>query len=98
MGQDASYSGQTNEGYSNMAEGLLTSSFIMKSGVSIHSSFQSEPLLPDDQPSGPVTFKLIFSSLVAVCGSYVYGHAVGYSSPAESGIVEDLGLTTAQVL
>ncbi|XP_031283986.1 sugar transporter ERD6-like 5 [Pistacia vera] len=48
------------------------------------------------EPSGPVTFKLVFSSLVAVCGSYVYGHAVGYSSPAESGIVDDLGLTTAQ--
>ncbi|XP_044483761.1 sugar transporter ERD6-like 5 [Mangifera indica] len=77
-----------------MAEGLLTSSFIMKSGVSIH-SFHSEPLLPDE-PSGPVTSKLIFSSVVAVCGSYVYGHAVGYSSPAESGIVDDLGLTTAQ--
>ncbi|GAB2211535.1 hypothetical protein Droror1_Dr00024850 [Drosera rotundifolia] len=39
---------------------------------------------------------LIMSSLVAVCGSYVFGSAVGYSSPAESGIIADLGLSVAE--
>ncbi|WCJ43213.1 Major facilitator superfamily protein [Euphorbia peplus] len=39
---------------------------------------------------------LVFSALVAVCGSYVFGTSLGYSSPAETGIVDELGLTTAQ--
>ncbi|GAV63222.1 Sugar_tr domain-containing protein, partial [Cephalotus follicularis] len=38
---------------------------------------------------------LIFSTLVAVCGSFAAGCASGYSSPAESGIIEDLGLSVA---
>ncbi|KAK4851134.1 hypothetical protein QYF36_012658 [Acer negundo] len=46
--------------------------------------------------SSPITFKVCFSSLVAVCSSYVYGHAVGYSSPAQEGIMEDLGITSKQ--
>ncbi|KAK3418502.1 hypothetical protein EUGRSUZ_H04438 [Eucalyptus grandis] len=39
---------------------------------------------------------VLFSSLVAVCGSYVFGNAVGYSSPAETGIMDDLGLSLAE--
>ncbi|XP_044482491.1 sugar transporter ESL1-like [Mangifera indica] len=42
-----------------------------------------------------VTAVLVFSTLVAVCGFFCYGFAVGYSSPAESGIMEDLGLSIA---
>ncbi|GAB2234342.1 hypothetical protein Droror1_Dr00003590 [Drosera rotundifolia] len=37
------------------------------------------------------------STLVAICGSYQFGSNVGYSSPTESGITEDLGLTTSEV-
>ncbi|XP_044482166.1 sugar transporter ESL1-like [Mangifera indica] len=42
-----------------------------------------------------VTAVLVFSTLVAVCGFFCYGFAVGYSSPVESGIMEDLGLSIA---
>ncbi|KAJ6434366.1 hypothetical protein OIU84_017966 [Salix udensis] len=38
---------------------------------------------------------LVFSSFVSLWGSFSYGCAVGYSSPAESGIMEDLGLSVA---
>ncbi|XP_044482492.1 sugar transporter ESL1-like [Mangifera indica] len=49
--------------------------------------------LPPSRSS--VTAVLVFSTLVAVCGFFCYGFAVGYSSPAESGIMEDLGLSIA---
>ncbi|XP_020540483.1 sugar transporter ERD6-like 5 [Jatropha curcas] len=49
-----------------------------------------------EQYSSSVTPILVFTTSVAVSGSYVFGNAVGYSSPAESGIVDDLGLTTAE--
>ncbi|CAN0920692.1 Sugar transporter ERD6-like 17 [Linum grandiflorum] len=43
----------------------------------------------------PVTPAVIFSTLVAVCGSFTYGCAMSYSSPAQAGITEDLGLSIA---
>ncbi|GER45375.1 major facilitator superfamily protein [Striga asiatica] len=46
--------------------------------------------------SGSATAVLVFSTFVAVSGSYVFGCAVGYSSPAQPGILGDLGLTLAQ--
>lgn len=45
----------------------------------------------------PATGVLVLSTAVAVCGSYTYGAAVGYTSPAESGIMADLDLTLAEV-
>ncbi|KAL8143118.1 hypothetical protein V2J09_016150 [Rumex salicifolius] len=36
------------------------------------------------------------ATLVAVCGSYEFGACAGYSSPTQSAITEDLGLTTAE--
>ncbi|KAE9459077.1 hypothetical protein C3L33_09029, partial [Rhododendron williamsianum] len=39
---------------------------------------------------------VVLSTLVAVFGSYVFGSAVGYSSPAQSGIMDDLGLSVAE--
>ncbi|KAE8675351.1 Pentatricopeptide repeat (PPR) superfamily protein [Hibiscus syriacus] len=36
---------------------------------------------------------LFFSTFVAVCGSFCYGSSLGYSSPAENGIMEDLDLS-----
>lgn len=41
------------------------------------------------------TTYVVLSTLVAVSGSYVFGSAVGFSSPAQSGIMEDLGLSLA---
>ncbi|BAT88030.1 Sugar transporter ERD6-like 5 [Vigna angularis] len=44
--------------------------------------------------SVPIT--LILTTLVAVFGSYVFGSAIGYSSPTQSGIMRDLNLGVAQ--
>uniref|UniRef100_A0A7N2LAP8 Major facilitator superfamily (MFS) profile domain-containing protein n=1 Tax=Quercus lobata TaxID=97700 RepID=A0A7N2LAP8_QUELO len=46
--------------------------------------------------SSSATGVVVLSTLVAVSGSYVFGTAVGYSSPAQSGIMDDLGLTVAE--
>ncbi|CAB4315546.1 unnamed protein product [Prunus armeniaca] len=46
--------------------------------------------------SSSATTMVVLSSLVAVSGSYVFGSAVGYSSPARSGVMDDLGLTVAE--
>ncbi|KAL3375798.1 hypothetical protein AABB24_002661 [Solanum stoloniferum] len=43
----------------------------------------------------PITFVLLLSTFAAACGSISYGFAVGYSSPAEAGIMDDLGLSLA---
>ncbi|KAK3433788.1 hypothetical protein EUGRSUZ_D01065 [Eucalyptus grandis] len=65
-------------------DGLPTSSLLPRNS--------SNPKASSD-PS--VTPLVVFSTLVAVCGSFATGCASGYSSPAESGIMEDLGLSTA---
>ncbi|KMT13553.1 hypothetical protein BVRB_4g083280 [Beta vulgaris subsp. vulgaris] len=44
---------------------------------------------------GGATFVLFFSVFIAICGSFVCGCAMGYSSPVQSGIVADLRLSTA---
>ncbi|KAB1202301.1 Sugar transporter ERD6-like 5 [Morella rubra] len=46
--------------------------------------------------SASATGAVVLSTLVAVSGSYVFGSAVGYSSPAQTGIISDLGLTVAE--
>ncbi|KAI4338531.1 hypothetical protein MLD38_023578 [Melastoma candidum] len=46
--------------------------------------------------SSVVTPILIFSALVAVCCPFASGSASGYSSPTESAIMEDLGLSVEQ--
>ncbi|KAL6272793.1 hypothetical protein ACE6H2_023485 [Prunus campanulata] len=42
-----------------------------------------------------VTFVVVLSTLVALCGSFTFGCATGYSSAAESGIMEELDITVA---
>ncbi|RWR93662.1 Sugar/inositol transporter [Cinnamomum micranthum f. kanehirae] len=39
---------------------------------------------------------VVFCTTVAVSGSYVFGSAVGYSSPAQLGIMNDLGLSLSE--
>ncbi|KAK7284314.1 hypothetical protein RJT34_19059 [Clitoria ternatea] len=46
--------------------------------------------------TGSVPPVLILTTLVAVSGSYVFGSAVGYSSPSQIGIIDDLNLSVAQ--
>ncbi|XP_009591065.1 sugar transporter ERD6-like 5 isoform X2 [Nicotiana tomentosiformis] len=43
-----------------------------------------------------VTANVVLSSSVAACGYFAYGFAVGYASPAQSGIMDDLGLSIAE--
>ncbi|KAJ6682935.1 SUGAR TRANSPORTER ERD6-LIKE 1-RELATED [Salix koriyanagi] len=65
----------------------------------------SSPLLPGEKSTSSsatrnqhsITPVLVCSTLVALCGSFTYGCSVGYSSPAESGIMEDLGLSVSAV-
>ncbi|XP_058752946.1 sugar transporter ERD6-like 5 [Vicia villosa] len=49
-----------------------------------------------EEASSAPTSILILSTLVAVSGSYVFGSAIGYSSPAQSGIMDDLNLGVAE--
>ncbi|XP_071703153.1 sugar transporter ERD6-like 5 [Rutidosis leptorrhynchoides] len=47
----------------------------------------------NDSASVVATRVVVLSTLVAVSGSYVFGSAVGFSSPAQTGIMEDLNLS-----
>ncbi|KAK9919723.1 hypothetical protein M0R45_028304 [Rubus argutus] len=47
----------------------------------------------DGESSSPVTSVVVLSTSIALCASLSIGFAIGYSSAAESGILEDLGLT-----
>ncbi|KAI9161084.1 hypothetical protein LWI28_014298 [Acer negundo] len=51
----------------------------------------------DDEIGGDssATPVVVFSTLVAICSSFCTGCGTGYSSPAESGIMEDLGLSVS---
>ncbi|KAK1423683.1 hypothetical protein QVD17_18990 [Tagetes erecta] len=46
--------------------------------------------------SSPATGVLVFSTFVAVCGSFVYGSAIGFSSPAQTGMMDDFGMSLAE--
>ncbi|GKV08913.1 hypothetical protein SLEP1_g20482 [Rubroshorea leprosula] len=70
-------------------DGLLPSSSLLAPNPRMI----SEVDLIDSDSS--VTFVVIFGTMVAVCGSFCLGCSTGFSSPAESGIKEDLGLSTA---
>ncbi|KAI7733703.1 hypothetical protein M8C21_020686 [Ambrosia artemisiifolia] len=50
----------------------------------------------DSRPPAAATAVLVFSTLVAVCASFVYGSAVGFSSPAQTGMMDDLGLSVEE--
>ncbi|KAK8633726.1 hypothetical protein V6N13_014564 [Hibiscus sabdariffa] len=84
-----------------MEEGLLTGRFGPPSETKPSSNGAgggspngnlNVPSAPADSSLTPV---LVFSTFVAVCGSFCYGCSLGYSSPAEKGIVEDLGLSVS---
>ncbi|PPD93231.1 hypothetical protein GOBAR_DD09824 [Gossypium barbadense] len=50
----------------------------------------------NNHASTSVTITVVFSTMVAISGAYAFGNAVGYSSPAKSGIMEDLGLSLSE--
>ncbi|KAJ4786382.1 Major facilitator superfamily protein [Rhynchospora pubera] len=55
-----------------------------------------EPLLETRKSSHTVPLVVVTSTAVAVAGSFVFGISVGYSSPAQTGIMLDLGLSLAE--
>ncbi|KAL4353486.1 hypothetical protein GQ457_06G020430 [Hibiscus cannabinus] len=84
-----------------MEEGLLTSRSLLppngtkptSNGSGGDDSLTDDLNLPSPPASSSVTPVLFFSTFVAVCGSFCYGCSIGYSSPAKTGIMEDLGLS-----
>ncbi|PON64398.1 Sugar/inositol transporter [Parasponia andersonii] len=50
---------------------------------------------PNEDKSSSATPFVVFNTLVALCGALCNGCIVGYSSPAQSGIMEDLDLSVA---
>ncbi|XP_048136667.1 sugar transporter ERD6-like 5 [Rhodamnia argentea] len=75
-----------------LAEDGFPTSPLLPEEVSAHGSHGSSITSSSD---AAVTPFVVFSTLVAVSSSFVMGCATGYSSPAESGIMEDLGLSKA---
>ncbi|XP_017436036.1 sugar transporter ERD6-like 5 isoform X2 [Vigna angularis] len=73
------------------SEGSLNSTPLLsssKDGVDFHADEKSE--------ASEMTFMLVFTAVSATIGSYVFGYALGYSSPAQYGIVHDLHLSVAE--
>ncbi|KAK8633729.1 hypothetical protein V6N13_014567 [Hibiscus sabdariffa] len=84
----------------SMEEGLLTGSYGLPSetkpcrnGAGGGDSLTGNLTMPPLPATSSLTPVLFFSTFVSVCGSLSYGCAIGYSSPAKTGIMEDLGLS-----
>ncbi|XP_024438899.2 sugar transporter ERD6-like 5 isoform X2 [Populus trichocarpa] len=74
-------------------EGEISSPLLLKERTQIHGGGSGG----EEQRGGSsATTMVVLSTLVAVSGSYVFGSAIGYSSPTQSGIMEDLGLSVAE--
>ncbi|TXG65664.1 hypothetical protein EZV62_006939 [Acer yangbiense] len=79
-----------------MEEGLLGESLIIDEAKPLcRNGSSSATDMSERSSKSSTTAVVVLSTLVAVCGSFCYGCASGYSSPAESGIMEDLGLSVA---
>ncbi|CAL1407264.1 unnamed protein product [Linum trigynum] len=66
------------------------------SGQQLETGLLQPPASQNDIVGEGFTPAVVLSTLVAVCGSLATGCAYGYSSPAESGIIVDLGMSVAQ--
>uniref|UniRef100_UPI0005CA044C sugar transporter ERD6-like 5 n=1 Tax=Fragaria vesca subsp. vesca TaxID=101020 RepID=UPI0005CA044C len=84
------FSKESKRGEETMEERLLSGS---KSNINGASGDSSDVINPSGSSSA--TPVVVLSTLVALSGAFGYGCAIGYSSAAESGIIEDLGLTVA---
>ncbi|KAH9754754.1 Sugar transporter ERD6-like 5 [Citrus sinensis] len=82
----------------SVGEGLLDKPYQNYGTTSDCGDTASLPSIRNSSGSDATTAVVVFSTLVAVSGSFCYGIAVGYSSPAEAGIMEDLGLSIAAVM
>ncbi|XP_044499479.1 sugar transporter ERD6-like 5 isoform X5 [Mangifera indica] len=76
----------------SLEEGLLPGSSIPEpnGGIGDHSE------TTDYQIDSSTSLTVLFSTFIAICGFLVFGCCVGYSSPVESEIMEDLGLSVAE--
>ncbi|KAJ9180190.1 hypothetical protein P3X46_008466 [Hevea brasiliensis] len=83
-------------GREGIEEGEISSSLLVKDRSQIRG--RDDACVSGEVQSGgsSATTVLVISTLVAVSGSYVFGSAVGYSSPTQSGIMDDLGLSLAE--
>ncbi|TYJ11599.1 hypothetical protein E1A91_A11G287300v1 [Gossypium mustelinum] len=87
----------------NMEEGLLTSRYQLPPNETKPTSNGADGdgltdnlNMPSQPAASSLTLVLVFCTFVAVCGSFSYGCSLGYSSPAETGIMEDLDLSLAE--
>uniref|UniRef100_A0A1J3D6K2 Putative sugar transporter ERD6-like 13 n=1 Tax=Noccaea caerulescens TaxID=107243 RepID=A0A1J3D6K2_NOCCA len=66
--------------------------------VKIQEDIESDKgfLASDGDGDGPVTLLLLFTTFTALCGTFSYGTAAGFTSPAQSGIMEGLNLSLAE--
>ncbi|KAK8508853.1 hypothetical protein V6N12_034955 [Hibiscus sabdariffa] len=84
----------------SMEEGLLTGSYGLpnetkpsRNGAGGGDSLTDNLTMASLPATSSLTPVLFLSTFVSVCGSLSYGCAIGYSSPAKTGIMEDLGLS-----
>ncbi|KAJ0014738.1 hypothetical protein Pint_19950 [Pistacia integerrima] len=80
-------------GRESLEEGLLPSSSILEPAHIVSSIGNGDEIT--DQTDSSATPVVFFSTFITVCSYFAFGCATGYSSPAESGIMKDLGLSVA---
>ncbi|OAY42217.1 sugar transporter ERD6-like 5 [Manihot esculenta] len=83
-------------GRESIEEGELSSPLLLNDRSQIRG--RDDANVGGDGQSGgsSATTALVISTLVSVSGSYVFGSAVGYSSPTQAGITHDLDLSLAE--
>ncbi|KAA8545055.1 hypothetical protein F0562_019846 [Nyssa sinensis] len=84
-----------------MEEGIVTWSLLAEQKPGVDSNVGQHAGIAaggssSSSSSSSATAVVVLSTFVTCCGSFGYGCAYGYSSPAESGIMYDLGLSTAE--
>ncbi|KAL9450604.1 hypothetical protein AB3S75_012351 [Citrus x aurantiifolia] len=80
----------------SLEEGLIAkSSLAQPNPIKITNEVGERSGLPESDNSS-ATPVVVLSTLVAICGSFAHGCSVGYSSPAESGMRADLGLSVTE--
>ncbi|CAN8258655.1 unnamed protein product [Cochlearia groenlandica] len=53
-------------------------------------------LVNNSDDDGPVTLILLFTTFTALCGTFSYGTAAGFTSPAQTGMMDGLNLSLAE--
>ncbi|KAL3537990.1 hypothetical protein ACH5RR_001356 [Cinchona calisaya] len=73
---------------------LESSLLIVEDGINNITEERESQYCSDE--TAAVTSVVVFSTCVAVLGSFSYGFAAAFTSPAEAGIMRDLGLSIAE--